>query len=170
VGTMSPMQDSMSPGMPGMQENYQAYSPEQQINQDLGLNESNISFQNLDNRAQIIYTTENLAQGIGAGLEQYYNMNPLTETVDNLSETLNQNMNIEAGEAASARSSTGKRSQKEANLESGSIVLPYQQAKTDSEPATKPNLSRQMSSLNTPTVSEQLTSGSSLAGGTLNNF
>jgi len=55
------------------------------------------------------------------------------------------------------------------------MVLPYQQAKTD-EAGVKPNLSRQQSSLNTPTVSEQLTSNSfnmiqnNIAGDQINSF
>ena len=108
--------------------------------------------------------------------------------IGNLSATLTQTLNIQPGQAGQPNlpnqpdqpsqepKSKGKRSQKDANLESGSLTIAYQQAKTE-ETHAKPNLSRQQSSLNTPTVSEQLTSSSSMsmnaanvAGGEYNRF
>ena len=137
----------------------------------------------------------NGVNGVDNSPEQFYSMNPLTQRVDNLSETLTQNMSLEPGAAATAvvtnggggtgdgaeHRQTGKRSQKDANLDSGRLVVPYQESKTTSDstisPTSKPNLSQQ-SSLNTPTVSEQLTTSHplanvsqvNLAGGALNNF
>eukprot|EP00088_Acartia_fossae_P020942 TRINITY_DN2243_c0_g1_i2.p1 TRINITY_DN2243_c0_g1~~TRINITY_DN2243_c0_g1_i2.p1 ORF type:complete len:106 (-),score=25.66 TRINITY_DN2243_c0_g1_i2:285-602(-) len=58
----------------------------------------------------------------------------------------------------------GKRNQKDAGLDSGKIYVPTQNPKA--------NISRQQSSLNTPTCSEQLTdnliSADNIAGGVVN--
>jgi len=113
--------------------------------------------------------------------------------INNLSSDLTNNLNIQnspphglgGGDAAdylipnaSHQQKGGKRSQNDAGLDSGKLVLPYQNAKNNSGQLTavnKHNLSRQQSSLNTPTVSEQLSDSNflnmaNLAGGEVNNF
>jgi len=110
---------------------------------------------------------------------QYFLANP---PIDNLSETLTHNLNIQDPQLEEREEGKGqgggKRSQKDANLDSGRLQVAYQQARTEDTAlySNKPNLSRQQSSLNTPTVSEQLTSNNSMnlpthiAGGSYNKF
>jgi len=184
-GSMAMLPD-MSQVIPNMSPQYSAYSPEHNINVTMP---NDISFQDMDNPGRILYeSTDSMNQVLGG----YYSTNQMTETVKNLSENLSNTMNIQdeqqhqqqqyqqqqqhhQQQQQQQQQGGGKRSQKDANLESGSMVLPYQQAKTD-EAGVKPNLSRQQSSLNTPTVSEQLTSNSfnmsqnNIAGDQINSF
>jgi len=70
----------------------------------------------------------------------------------------------------------GKRSQNDAGLDSGKLVLPYQNAKSNSGQLTvKQGISRQQSSLHTPLNSENIIDGilnmdNNIAGGIVNNL